>query len=333
MRYLLKQIIVIALVALAIVVGVKYINHTIMQPTIAREMAHRAFTAADKIPYKANAIITVRYCGRVVKSKAVITHQRDSELIAYTKGMWSLRRGATSYTYMPTTNTVLVSQSSPRITSEQWKRFDYNSIYSGTEQIAGRDTVVVQLVSRSDNRPSKKLWIDRTTAAILKSIDYSSRGDELGGMEITSIDFKPKIGPQELTPKLTHSAKKLEICRSANLAELRKTLGFEVKEPQYVPKGFQFEGRHLFTSQCACNRKSAQLTYTDGLNIISVFEIPTKTSCAMGCCGSRDAKPGACKMQGCEMAGSGRIMRKDKMVVVVGDLLPDEIRKIAESVD
>ena len=40
-----------------------------------------------------------------------------------------------------------------------------------------------------------------------------------------------------------------------------------------------------------------------------------------------------CVMGGCEMAGTGRISRANKTVVVVADLMPDEITKIAESVD
>ena len=77
---------------------------------------------------------------------------------------------------------------------------------------------------------------------------------------------------------------------------------------------------------------AAQITYTDGLNVISIFESPLMGSCCAACRMSGASRE-CCTVGGCEMAQAGSIRRGNKTVVVVGDLLPSQIKKIAESVD
>lgn len=80
--------------------------------------------------------------------------------------------------------------------------------------------------------------------------------------------------------------------------------------------------------QCACGHHAAQLSYTDGLNTISVFQTPNvqckETSCTMD--------GGKCVMRESQIARLGQVQRDGKTVVVVADILPEQIRKIAESV-
>ena len=63
---------------------------------------------------------------------------------------------------------------------------------------------------------------------------------------------------------------------------LRKVLGFEARGSSICARRLQTEGCHLFVSQCGCGHRSAQITYSDGLSVVSVFESPMKAACAAG---------------------------------------------------
>ncbi|MCL4552358.1 MAG: hypothetical protein M1305_02215, partial [Candidatus Marsarchaeota archaeon] len=123
------------------------------------------------------------------------------------------------------------------------------------------------------------------------------------------------------------------VCRSAKSMDLFKALGFPVRVPKYVPAGYEIEGYHLFNSQCNCNHRSAQVTYTDGLNVISIFQTPNMISCKDGTCNKANCgNSKGCAVSNCDVARTGLIAISDRTIVVVGDLLPEDVKRIAESV-
>ncbi len=290
--------------------------------------------------YIAQVETTVRYAGRTVRSRAMVAHsgerERVEQLNGDARGSWSLTEPGRSYTYLPTVRTLLITETG-RVLSEREKTrlllANYEAQYQGTEQVAGRDAYVVRLAPRRGEGPSKTLWIDRRRHNVLRSTDYGASGDERGGTKTLKIAYDVRPDAARMDPAHADAAKKVFVCKSTEPAALAKALGLPVRLPKHLPKGYALDGYHLFNSQCNCGHRSAQLTFTDGLNVISVFETPRDSACRGANCDMASAGGvNACTVQGCDAAQAGRIVRSDRTVVVVADLPAREIRRIVESV-
>lgn len=328
------------LAALLIGGGLRY-NRTSVSRADARQIVLKALSSAD-VNYTARARTVIEYCGKNIHTDAVIIHRGKDEKIESQERSrsiaWSMKTGDKAYTFLPRENKLLISESGKLLSDNKRSLLtlsNYEPIYEGTDKVAGRSVHVIDLLPLTQGRPSKRLWIDKKYGTVLKSIDYAANGEERGSTEISRINYGAKINDSAFALPPEKSVKRVMVCTSAASLDMYRSAGVPAKTPKYIPAGYKLEGYHLFNSQCPCDHRSAQITYTDGLNIISVFETPIMTSCGTnsGCKMSKCSGSGGCAVSGCEMAKTGSITRKDKTVVVVGDLLPDEVKKIAESVE
>lgn len=308
------------------------------QPKTPIDMNHLVTDAlypGQDSSYVAQVSTSINYCGRKVTSNATVFRSGGAEKLTRGSdrtGVWSLSREDASYTYVPSDRTLLVSRASSMLTPNERAKLllkNYNPVYRGVEDVAGREAYVVELLPSIAQRPYRKLWIDKEHHTVLRSVDYSADGSRRGGTVTTKIAYNTVIDSQEFDlPRV----KRLAVCEALPADEMVSELKFRVSKPRYIPAGFVPEGRHLFRSNCPCNHLSAQLTYTDGLNLISVFESLKSHTCSGECC-DMPGGSGGCEVSGCGMTNTGTITRGGKKVVVVADLPADEIRKIAESVD
>jgi negative regulator of sigma E activity len=188
-----------------------------------------------------------------------------------------MTRDGKSYTYLPKGKRLLVTETSRLLTDKDRTALlldNYDLGCVGMDTIAGRAAYVVEIAARGSDHPSKKLWIDRTNSTILRTDDYSASGDKRGSTEMNSVSFSTKINPRTFALPSAKSIHYVMLCKSGESADIFKGVGFPVAMPAYVPKGYKLEGYHLLYSTCSCGHRSAQLTYTDGLNVISVFQTP-----------------------------------------------------------
>lgn len=326
--------IAILLVALIVVAGAFYgavasRSRANMDRLVARALSGNA-------SYVAQVVTSTKYNGKTIRTHATVFHQDGIEKVRYAgdRPVWSMTRDGKSYTYLPQSNKLLISETGRLLSDADRNALlmsNYKSISNGTDEVAGRDAYVVEISSRRDGHPCKKLWIDKRRLTVLKSVDYSAAGDERGRMVTERIRYNPKIGPE--TFAVGGSPQVVRVCTSSDSMNLFKTLGMPVRLPKYLPPGYKLEGYHLFNSQCNCGHRSAQLTYSDGLNIISVFQTPRTACCGAGMCKLNcGGSSKGCTVANRDVAKTGQITRGDRTIVVVGDLLPEEIRKVAESV-
>lgn len=326
----------VILILIAVVAGAFYQfrPQTDMSKLVALALAPNSGTE-----YVAKVITTTDYNGKEIKTRATIYHQGVKEKVEYDgargQTIWSIAKDDKTYTYLPKTKKLLISdQNGILSTSERSKLLseNYKSVSNGTEIIAGRPSYVVKITPKDGNGPSKKLWIDKQHLNILRSIDYDASGTERGSSETRKISYNAKIRPDAFDIAVNKSVERVKICESGRSADIFKKLLFRIAIPTYLPKGYRLEGYHLFYSQCNCHECSAQLTYIDGLNVISVFQSPKMTCCTTGSCNMAGCGKDSCAISDGDIAKTGHILRGNKIVVVVGDLLPNEIKKIAESV-
>lgn len=308
-------------------------------PPLDTMVARAVSGKPDGIYYTATAEVVTSYRGKPLKSQVTILQGRDSEEVVYPsrrgQGMYSRTNGNINNTYMPGTNTLLVSEKNSLLTQDERSKLllkNYRPRFAGRDSIAGRPVYKVRLVSRYDDRPSRMLWIDSEYYVVLRTVEYSYRGQERGGTSFTHVEYTP-APDSTLIRKEADPEKVVEVCRPADIADIAEKVGVSVSKPSYVPPGYVLEGTHVYCSPCGRCKCAAQITYTDGLSVISVFQRSSKSSAGTVSCGMDKAKRETCEMSCCDVAGSGSINRSDKSIVVVADLPEEEIQKIARSVE
>lgn len=211
----------------------------------------------------------------------------------------------------------------------------------GSAEVAGRDTTVIEMRRRRGG-VARRLWLDGETHVVLRQETYDGRGRVLCGMAFERVEFGAQVPDSAF-----EVPEGWEIVAAAaeggeeplTLDALSKRLGFEVRPPRYVPRGFspvgayaRQMGRHAMPA--------AELRYGDGLRRFSVYEHAWthKGGQGMGMAGGgrHGWRHGAPDGQGCVMGLRGgraaRVEREDRVVVVVGDLASQELARIANSV-
>jgi negative regulator of sigma E activity len=298
----------------------------------AADLVSRAYLQQGQPSYIAHVTTLTGYEGKPIETHATVFHQGKVEKIEYSgasgRTAWLMTMDGKSYTYLPKGNRLLVSEMSRLLSDKDRTKLllaNYDAKCVGMNSIAGREAYIIELSPRHEARPAKKLWIDRENFAILRTEDYSASGDRHGLTQMNQVSFGAKIAPRTFVLPPARSVDFVMVCKSGVSADMFRDLGFAVSAPSYLPAGYELEGYHLLYSTCGCAHHSAQLTYTDGLNVISVFESPK-----MACC--KSCKMAKCDDQNCGAATMGEVTRGDKTIVVVGDLLPSDLNKIAESV-
>lgn len=289
--------------------------------------------------YTASVITTTLYNGKAVKAYANVIRQGSMEKIEYKcsgeQATWAITKNNKSYTFIPRSCKLLISEDShllSRNTRTDLIKANYRARKIDTQTIAGVNVWVFSVTPKNGSGPFKKLWIDRERCTVLKSVDYSSTGEERGNMEVKKIEYGVKVAPETFDIPADKSIVPIKLCESANSPAIFDKLDFKVKTPKYIPAGYKLEGYHIFHCQCNCNHRAAQITYTDGLNIFSVFETSKNTNCCADACNMKTRGSG-CSVETCGVAQLGQKSCQGKTVVIVGDLPAKEIRKIAESVE
>lgn len=325
--------IALILAALAITAGVIHVSAARWTHIDAGHLVAQALSHESDGNYIAHITTVAGYSGKTVETRATVFHQGSTEKIEYPdasgKTPWSMTRDGRSYVYLPKGNRLLVSEMSRVLSNKDRASLllaNYDAKCVGIDSIAGRSAYVVQLTSRYEARPSKRLWIDRENHTILRTDDYSASGSKRASTCMEQVRFHTVINPNTFVLPPIDRVEYVTVCESGVSADLFRDLGFPVTSPGYVPKGYKLEGYHLLHSTCGCTHVSAQLTYTDGLNVISVFQTRKMISCA-NC-----DMAGKCDDQNCGITTMGQVTRGNRTIVAIGDLLPEDLKKIAQSV-
>lgn len=158
---------------------------------------------------------------------------------------------------------------------------NYNVRVLDGDPVAGRNTYLVEVEPKLVGRPSMRLWMDTETGIVLKMEKYSPQRWLEGFFVYSEINFNPDIDEavfrnQETTfdrsaPGRMRGREEVWNHRQGelDLAEVRKKIRLDVIFPERVPGGFVLQSVQLMKLR---TRESVHLVYTDGLDIISVFQ-------------------------------------------------------------
>ncbi|HEU4753202.1 MAG TPA: sigma-E factor regulatory protein RseB domain-containing protein [Armatimonadota bacterium] len=179
-------------------------------------------------------------------------------------------------------------------------RENYSARIAGKARVAGRPAVLVELHPKSGHGHWKRVWVDPETSFILASEDRTEDQKVLRSSRFTRIRY---LGPGEVPPAATFQPPD-ELVRKYGAAlagdtssrftpqQLSQLLGFKIREPRWLPRGYTFRG--AFQTPCFCSRRhqAARLEYSDGLNTITLFECGHPQCTSRENCFSEDGKAG-----------------------------------------
>ena len=149
---------------------------------------------------------------------------------------------------------------------------NYQILQVGEGAVAGRKTIVLELSPRAAGKPKQQFWIDPDSGVIL-AIKRFREGGHLAiysrftefqqGPEISDDRFATTSSSEAATEKHGYDQE------FKSLAEFEKQSGNKSRLPAVLPMGFEFESVDTFKSDSFTVH---HFRYTDGMNVVSIFE-------------------------------------------------------------
>jgi outer membrane lipoprotein-sorting protein len=137
------------------------------------------------------------------------------------------------------------------------------------DEVAGRKVFVVELTPLAEGKPRERLWLDPQTGVVLALRRFGTKTPDAAALRF--IRFEPNAEFEEDffdVDLSTENVVKDHGLRDTNrpLEDLNRDGG---PFPDSLPFGFVYSGGRRFQVQ---GETVTQLTYTDGLTVVSVFE-------------------------------------------------------------
>lgn len=139
------------------------------------------------------------------------------------------------------------------------------------QKVANRNTWLINVVPKVKGKPHRSLWVDQDQYVILKNKEFHPDGTWSAESAFEEIEF-----PENLEMDLSEF-KVPAGCEVQNhgfdpdylsLEEVRQS-GARTLMPKHIPQGFVFESADLFSAH---GNEISHLRFTDGLNVLSLFE-------------------------------------------------------------
>ncbi len=207
----------------------------------------------------------------------------------------------------------------------------YDVVERQGPEVAGRATTEVRVTRRGAALPSLILHRDVETGAVLRRRSFRYDGSLASTLDVTSIVYLEGAPPAAAPP--------LEAPTTAEEVEARA--GFAPVRPSRVPAGYRAQGLYASGPGNGRGAQYAEFRYTDGLRTLSVYQrVPGGWAGAgqhgrgRGPGGGRGGPPELSRVEIADqgIALSARQRRGKLMVVVVGDVSPDEAVAVLESI-
>lgn len=149
--------------------------------------------------------------------------------------------------------------------------------------IAGRNTYLIEIEPKNENRPSRKIWIDKEKKIALKVEQYNAQkilqrlvafsnidfamdiSDEVFRIQRSFWDMRGRPKPPEREDLWDQLQGKLDA------SKIREKAKFEVKILDNLPGGLALQSITMVKFE---KDQNVHLIYTDGLTFVSLFQSP-----------------------------------------------------------
>lgn len=329
--------IVLALIAVSLVAG-QLLHPARVDGKTARVWLAQAMQAAHDVAYEAKGIVhdgavTATFTEQRSRRQTLLTYTDTAHAGAYMhleNGMVEVRACDGTIIRQPVAANAAATMPA-----------HYALCFGGVTRVAGRPAVVVLVRDHLGGDLLARYALDRETAVPLQTITYYPHSRASRETTYTQITYRRHActggHPRQ------HPATPPAATASLTLAQVEKKAGFHWLTPGWLPDGFTAAAYRAGACPCGCGGQTIQVTYHDGLRSFMVAEKVESTDSPAATHGCMDSgmSEGKCDMQAnggcgaaCSMNGTPVVTRKlaDRTVIVVGDIAPDTLQRVAESI-
>jgi len=197
------------------------------------------------------------------------------------------------------------------------------------EKILGREVYTLSLSPKNSIGPFLKLWIDKKTYLILRKEKYNPERELILSLYYTKVNFNKHFSKKELynkLPGIPSISKKFPLPSSYTLQEIKARANFFLSFPGYLPPGYTFQEGEIMVK-----RKIVKLVYTNGLEVIVLFQRPS-AKIAMGPHKWMNFDNLGIRFREGPYGKTLVWNRKKKTFVLMGEVPLEELVKIAQSI-
>jgi anti-sigma factor RsiW len=250
-----------------------------------RELVRGAWTTGRRVPLKGRWQIEMGETGgKPVQAEVLISRDgyfRIKYLTQPLAGVTIWENGERTYRYNPKLKRLTVST---RRRSEDQELQDllenYHARVAGEEVVAGHPAAVVELRPKSNSDRWRRIWVDRETSVLLAVEHRKGKEEVLRSTRFTEVRYLPpseQPAQSEFQPPAAlmaryGTARPGDTSSRFSPAQLSRLIGFRVREPKWLPKGYRLKGAYQIPCPCDQHDQAARLEYSDGLNLITLFE-------------------------------------------------------------
>lgn len=194
--------------------------------------------------------------------------------------------GKILYHYLPFKNTLEVSPSRIGKLRGRIKQVlnairqgSLNVTVIGAGTIAGRSSTQIEVRPNMVSAGWRRFWVDDATGCQLGIDQFGRNGNLLSSSVFTTVNVggelpKGSFRPPNTGPNVNVVSPNVGTS-TTNLADVQAKVNFSIRQPTYLPPGFHFQSA---STENVVQSKVAALRYTNGLNILSVYESSDKTN-------------------------------------------------------
>jgi peptidoglycan/xylan/chitin deacetylase (PgdA/CDA1 family)/negative regulator of sigma E activity len=241
-----------------------------------------AATAPRRVSYAGTKTVTV-WAGGVQASQVRVYHEApDRTRLEYLAAGTQPKRiviiaEGTAVEFTPGENE-FIRRPAPAVSEEGLDRNilariveNYDILFGGFEQVAGRPTRIVDVVGKVPGRPRLRMWIDTATRLILRFERYGPAGVLRETSAFLSIEMNPALSADLFTvvPPPGAQVQTRRPGPRLTLDQIAARVGFVPQLPAYLPSGYQLVGSRVSTIR---RMPTATFAFSDGISTLTLFE-------------------------------------------------------------
>jgi len=154
---------------------------------------------------------------------------------------------------------------------EQWAKsrpyYDYR--LGGKDRVAGLITQVIEILPKDEHRFGYRLWIDRDSGLLLRSMLRDHREQALEQISFTDIDITDDISDEELSAADT--TKKFFVFPTPTAGDSHALKGDPEWVPTNLPPGFALIAHSHIDGDEHSKSTLEHMIYSDGLASVSIY--------------------------------------------------------------
>lgn len=147
--------------------------------------------------------------------------------------------------------------------------------------VAGRNTYLIEIEPKNENRPARKIWIDKEKKIALKVEQYNAQKILQRLVAFSNIDFSADIGDEIFQIQRSFWEKRPrpperedlwdQLQGKLDVNKIKEKAKFGVKVIDSLPGGLALQSITMVKFE---KNQNVHLIYTDGLTFVSLFQSP-----------------------------------------------------------